>query len=96
MTTEGKEKWHTGALDTEINRAHASIKESMEKTLKELLRLQKIVVRPGWTTPAEFLFARGGINSAAARALAIASDVATLVDVSDKVGQASGVVIIEG
>src|SRR5689334_20246155 len=49
---------HATALAKDVAYAHASLKESLERTLLELLRLQKVIVRPGWTTPAEFLLVK--------------------------------------
>lgn len=87
---------HAASLTKEIVRARAIIDRSTRLTLKELLRLQRIIVRPGWTTPAELQLVRGALSTAATQAIGVAEHVSRLIRAADRVGELSGVVIVDG
>lgn len=89
-------KLHVNVLRKNAAKSAARIQRALTASLKELARLEKFLVRPGWTTPAEFRLVDAGIASAAARADALAADLSELVGAAGTVGRPSGVVIIEG
>ena len=70
----------------ELNQSLSSLSANSE--FDELL---KIIHRPGWTTPAEFAFAIGVVESMTAHAKAMTDLKRTLINASRKVGETKSV-----
>ena len=78
----------------DVNYLEAQIKE-LSRGLeilaadKDLVELIKVIRRPGWTTPAEFLFATGVVNSMIAQTKTLTELKQTLVKGSQAVAAKS-------
>jgi hypothetical protein len=73
-----------GQLETGINRfVDILVKLTNQETIEELIRIWR---RPGWTTPAEFMFASGVLDSMIALANQLDSMESILLQGSELVG----------
>ena len=71
-------------LETGINQfAEILVKLTNQETIEELIRIWR---RPGWTTPAEFIFASGVLDSMISLANQLESMENVLLQGSDLVG----------
>ncbi len=74
------------ALDRHIGELVVSLKRLAEVEDLEELRL-KIIPRPGWTTPAEFLLVQGGITALRNQAEGALALKGVIMEASRRVGQ---------
>jgi len=79
------EKHDISKLEKHVKELNQSLNGLADNT--EFDELLKIIHRPGWTTPAEFMFAMGVVESMTVHARALTDLKRTLINASRKVSE---------
>ena len=79
------EKHDISKLEKNVKELHQNLAGLADNN--EFDELLKIIHRPGWTTPAEFLFAMGVVESMTVHARALTDLKRTLINASRKVSE---------